>query len=66
MGYLKAKFNVLLGQGCARSHAVHSSVALCVHDRIKCAIAHVIALKTHSIAGEAMVASATRADEACA
>jgi hypothetical protein len=39
---------------CARAHF------------IKCAQAHVIALKTHGAAGGVMVARATRADKACA
>jgi hypothetical protein len=47
---------------------VHSSAALCALDRKKCARAHVTALKTHGVAGEAMAARATRAlwaDKAC-
>ena len=40
---------------------MHSSAALCVLDRRKCARVNVTALKTHGIAGEAMAAKATRA-----
>jgi hypothetical protein len=47
---------------------VHS-IAGSVLDRRQCARAHLIALKTHGAAGEAMAARVTRAlraDEACA
>jgi hypothetical protein len=47
---------------------VHS-IAGSVLDRRQCARAHLIALKTHGAAGEAMAARATRAlraDKACA
>jgi hypothetical protein len=60
---------VLLGQGCTRSKAVRLSAALRALDRRKCARAHVTALKTHGVAGEAMASRemrALRADEACA
>jgi hypothetical protein len=50
---------------CAVRSRVHSIVGGAL-DHSLCARVHVIALKTHSVVGEAMAVRATQADEACA
>ena len=57
-GYLQAKFNVLPGQGCARSQAMCLSVA-CVRSIVgRCVQSHVTAQNSHDARREVMAARA--------